>query len=79
VYIATDPKLNIRKILRDVYMDWGSKEHRELLCRFFIETHKPFSPEELPWPDLDEATVEKLTKFLIWDYAVHTDVRFLIS
>ncbi|MDP7148635.1 MAG: hypothetical protein QGI90_08080 [Nitrospinaceae bacterium] len=57
----------------DVYMDWGSKEHKELLCRFFIETHKPFSPEELPWPDLDEVTVEKLTKFPIWDYAVHTE------
>ena len=54
-------------------MDWGSVEHKELFCKFFIETHKPFTPEELPWPDLDDATIEKLTKFPIWDYAVHTE------
>ncbi|SVE22202.1 uncharacterized protein METZ01_LOCUS475056 [marine metagenome] len=30
-------------------------------------------PEELPWPDLNEATIEKLANFPIWDYAVHTE------
>ncbi|MEE9259209.1 MAG: ferritin-like domain-containing protein, partial [Nitrospinaceae bacterium] len=33
----------------------------------------PFEPEDLPWPDLDEKTIEKLTGFPIWDYAVHTE------
>ena len=54
-------------------MELGSDEHKELFCRFFIDTHKPFIPEELPWPDLDETTITKLASFPIWDYAVHTE------
>jgi len=54
-------------------MKLGSKEHKELFCRFFIETHKPFRPDELLWPDLDMATIKKLANFPIWDYAVHTE------
>ncbi len=54
-------------------MEYGSEEHKELLCRFFIDTHKPFTPEELPWPDLDEETIQKLAKFPIWDHAVFTE------
>ena len=30
-------------------------------------------PEELPWPDLNKATIEKLANFPIWDYAVYTE------
>ena len=54
-------------------MEWGSDEHKELFCRFFLDTHKPFTPDELPWPDLDGVTIEKLAGFPIWDYAVHTE------
>ena len=54
-------------------MQLGSEEHKELFCRFFIETHKLFRPEELPWPDLSQSTVGKLASFPIWDYAVHTE------
>ena len=54
-------------------MELGSHEHKELFCRFFIDTHRPFVPEELPWPDLNKATIEKLANFPIWDYAVHTE------
>ena len=54
-------------------MELGSVEHKELFCRFFIDTHKPFVPEKLPWPDLDKAAIEKLISFPIWDYAVHTE------
>ena len=54
-------------------MDLGFNEHKELFCRFFIDTHKPFRPEELSWPDLDEVAIEKLANFPIWDYAIHTE------
>lgn len=54
-------------------MEYGSEEHKELFCRFFIDTHKPFTPEGLPWPELSEATVKKLSGFPIWDYAVFTE------
>ncbi|PIR01339.1 MAG: hypothetical protein COV66_02675 [Nitrospinae bacterium CG11_big_fil_rev_8_21_14_0_20_45_15] len=54
-------------------MELGSEEHKELFCKFFIETHKVFTPEELPWPELDANVLKKLTDFPIWDYAVHTE------
>ena len=54
-------------------MEYGSEEHKELFCRFFIDTHKPFKPEELPWPELSAETIQKLAKFPIWDHAVFTE------
>ncbi len=54
-------------------MEFGSQEHKELFCKSFIESHRPFTPEELPWPELDEAVVKKLADFPIWDYAIHTE------
>ena len=54
-------------------MQFSSDEHKELFCRFFVETHKPFRPEALPWPDLSQSTIDKLASFSIWDYAVHAE------
>lgn len=51
----------------------GSPEHRELLCRFFIDTHKPFKPSELKWPDLDESARKRLAALPIWNEAVYTE------
>ena len=44
-------------------MQLGSDEHKELFCRFFIDTHKPFRPEELNWPDLSQSVIDKLKNF----------------
>ena len=54
-------------------MEYGSDAHKELFCRFFIDTHKPFKPDELHWPELSEETIQKLAKFPIWDHAVFTE------
>ena len=53
----------------------GTEEHKELFCREFIDSHKPFNPEDLNWPNLKTETLEKLTKFPIWDHAVFTESR----
>ncbi|MBI3547803.1 MAG: ferritin-like domain-containing protein [Elusimicrobia bacterium] len=53
----------------------GSPEHKELLCRFFIDTHTPFEPKDLPWPDLDEACMKRLQMLPIWDEAVKTEAE----
>lgn len=54
-------------------MQIGSEEHKNRFCRFFIDTHKPFQPADLPWPELDEKTIQKLTAFPIWNHAIHTE------
>jgi hypothetical protein len=47
----------------------GSIEHRDLFCRTFMETHLPFEPEALPWPQLEPRYVELLRAFPFWSFA----------
>ena len=50
-------------------------EHRELICRFFHESHVSFEPESLPWPDLDGEVLARLRSLPVWDEAVSTERR----
>lgn len=56
-------------------MKIGSEAHKELFCRSFIESHLPYEPETLPWPELDDATVERVRKIPFWDEALYTERR----
>jgi hypothetical protein len=56
-------------------MQVGSEQHLTLLCREFIDTHNPFEPDTLPWPDLDAASVAKLRGLPFWDEAIRTERR----
>lgn len=47
----------------------GSLEHRDLFCRAFIETHRAFEPENLPWPRLEARYVDLLRAFPFWSFA----------
>jgi hypothetical protein len=47
----------------------GSSEHKELLCRFFIDTHVPFEPRDLTWPRLDDAVRARLASLPLWSEA----------
>jgi hypothetical protein len=51
----------------------GSDEHKELFCRVFVETHNPFKPEEIPWPELDAASLSRLKALPVWDEAARTE------
>src|SRR5579883_2549517 len=57
----------------------GSPEHKELLCRFFIDSHSPFKPSDLKWPELDEAARAKLASLPIWDEAVKTEAETALA
>jgi hypothetical protein len=48
----------------------GSLEHRDLLCKTFIETHMAFEPESLPWPRLEPEHVALLRSFPFWSFAM---------
>jgi len=56
-------------------MQIGSKEHRDLFCGSFIETHEAYEPRDLPWPDLDEASLELLRSIPIWSMALQVEVN----
>ena len=51
----------------------GSEAHKELFCRTFIDTHDPYDPAELPFPDIDDDNRARLLSLPIWDEAVNTE------
>ena len=53
----------------------GSPEHKDLLCRFFVESHDPYRPDELPWPELPEDARRRLQALPIWNEALATEAQ----
>jgi hypothetical protein len=51
----------------------GSEAHKELFCRTFIDGHKSYQPEDLPWPDLDGDTLALLRGIPFWSYALKAE------
>ncbi len=51
----------------------GSQEHKEAFCREFIDTHAPYDAWAMDWPDLDEASVQRLRDMPFWDEAIATE------
>ncbi len=52
------------------YAGIGSAEHREILARFFLDTHLDYVPETLKWPELPEAERARLAALPFWQEAV---------
>jgi len=53
----------------------GSGEHLRLFCRMLLETHNPYKPAVMVWPDIEPAALGRLTSLPIWDIAVQTEGR----
>src|SRR5262249_27286138 len=51
----------------------GSQEHKELFCRFFIDTHVAFDPATIAWPTLDEDSYKQLHSLPVWAEAIETE------
>lgn len=54
-------------------MTTASQTHKELFCRSFLESYKAYMPEELPWPDLDQLSLQRLRAIPFWAEALHTE------
>jgi hypothetical protein len=51
-------------------IDIGSAEHREILARFFLDTHLDYVPETVQWPELPESERARLAALPFWQEAV---------
>lgn len=51
----------------------GSPEHKHLFCKAFVETHDPYRPAEIAWPDLDPESLARLRGLPVWNEAVKTE------
>jgi hypothetical protein len=57
----------------------GSEEHKKLLCRTFIDTHDPFKPEDIRWPELDAEGLERLKSMPVWNEATRTEAATAVK
>ncbi|UBF24912.1 ferritin-like domain-containing protein [Kovacikia minuta CCNUW1] len=51
----------------------GSEEHKRLFCESFMESHRIYEPEQIPLPQLDTATLDRLRSIPFWDEALYTE------
>ncbi len=60
----------VRQIPRLCGMTDGSQAHKTLFCQSFVETHRKFEPANLPWPALDEVSIDRLKSIPFWSVAL---------
>lgn len=47
-------------------MKIGSNEHKRLFCRALADSHLPYTAEEITWPVLEHAVLEKIQDAAFW-------------
>lgn len=57
----------------------GSDSHKQLFCQTFIQTHDPFKPEEIAWPDLDDESLARLKSLPVWNEAARTEAATAVK
>jgi hypothetical protein len=53
----------------------GSDAHKRMFCRMLLETHNPYKPAVIKWPQLAPDALSRVTSLPIWDIAVQTEGR----
>jgi hypothetical protein len=51
----------------------GSDRHKKAFCRMLLDTHNPYKPAVIAWPELDSEARDRLVSLPIWDIAVQTE------
>jgi hypothetical protein len=51
----------------------GSEAHKVTFCRMLLDTHNPYKPSIIDWPELDAGARNRLVGLPIWDIAVQTE------
>lgn len=57
----------------------GSEAHKRAFCRMLLETHDPYKPAVIDWPELAPDALARLTGLPIWNIAVQTEGRASIN
>lgn len=52
----------LRRLIQQEARDMkiGSEAHKQLFCNSFLESHRLYEPEDIHWPSVDGATLERL-------------------
>jgi hypothetical protein len=65
-----------RRFMRKKHaVEIGSEAHKQTFCKHFHDTYQNYDPETLPWPELDEAALQRLRSVPFWQEVLHTELR----
>jgi hypothetical protein len=53
----------------------GTEAHKQLFCRSFIDTHRPYEPDRLPWPELNADQLQVLRGIPFWGEALKVETN----
>ncbi|MTW09909.1 ferritin-like domain-containing protein [Pseudoduganella eburnea] len=53
----------------------GSERHLRMFCELLLQTHNPYKPAVIDWPELAPDALHRVTSLPIWDIAVQTEGR----
>jgi hypothetical protein len=53
----------------------GSERHLRMFCELLLQTHNPYKPAVIDWPQLEPEALHRVTSLPIWDIAVQTEGR----
>jgi hypothetical protein len=56
-------------------MKIGSLEHRDAFCRDFTGSYTEYDPQTLPWPELDDAALNRMRSVPFWEEVFYTERR----
>jgi hypothetical protein len=57
----------------------GSEAHKRAFCRMLLDTHDPYKPAVIDWPQLSPDAFARLTALPIWNIAVQIEGRASIA
>jgi hypothetical protein len=57
----------------------GSEDHKRLFCETFIQTHDPFRPSEIRWPEMDAESLARLKALPVWNEAARTEAATAVK
>ncbi|TFW11617.1 ferritin-like domain-containing protein [Duganella callida] len=53
----------------------GPDRHLRMFCELLLQTHNPYKPAVIDWPQLSPEALQRVTSLPIWDIAVQTEGR----
>ncbi|TAM12995.1 MAG: ferritin-like domain-containing protein [Nevskiaceae bacterium] len=53
----------------------GTAMHRHMFCKQLLETHNPYKPAIIDWPELPPDALQRVMSLPIWDIAIQTEGR----
>lgn len=54
-------------------MKLGSQSHKELFCQTFLDGHRTYAPQDLPWPHLDGDALALMRSIPFWTHALQAE------